>query len=66
MKNIVLFIFSGLLALIGCSPTVNVKHEVEPIYITIDINIKVQKELEDFFDFEDEKVDEKKNKENQQ
>ena len=43
----------GLLVVTGCSPTVTVKHEVEPIYITMDINIRVQKELEDFFDFED-------------
>ena len=65
MKKYFLFI-CGLLVVFGCSPTVNVKHEGEPIYITIDINIKVQKELDDFFDFEDEKVDEKKKKENQQ
>ena len=37
----------------GCGPTVTVKHEVAPIYMTIDINIKVQKELEDFFAFEE-------------
>ncbi len=66
VRKKILFICGFLVVLGGCSPTVNVKHEVEPIYITIDINIKVQKELEDFFDFEDEKVDEKKNKENQQ
>ena len=38
---------------LSCSHTVNVKHEVEPIYITVDVNIKVQKELDDFFDFEE-------------
>ena len=27
--------------------------KVDPIYITVDINIKVQKELEEFFDFEE-------------
>lgn len=63
MRKLILFIWGLLAAFVGCSPTVNVKHEVEPIYITIDVNIKVQKELEDFFDFEDE-VQEKKKKEN--
>ena len=62
MRRIILFSW-GLLVVSGCSPTVNVKHEVAPNYITIDINITVQKELEDFFDFEDE-IDEKKKKEN--
>jgi hypothetical protein len=38
----------------ACSPTVKVKHEVAPIFITVDVNIKVQKELEDFFNFEEE------------
>lgn len=37
----------------GCGPTVTVKHEIAPIYLTIDINIKIQKELEDFFAFEE-------------
>ena len=36
----------------GCGPTVTIKHEVAPIYLTIDINIKIQEELEDFFSFE--------------
>ncbi len=40
-----------LLVFTGC--TVKVKHEVEPIYITVQVNIQVQKELDDFFDFED-------------
>ena len=57
MSCLILLIF-----LSGCG-TVKVKHEVEPIYITVDINIKVQKELEDFFDFEDE-AEETKKKEN--
>ncbi len=37
----------------GCGPTVTIKHEVSPIYLTIDINIKIQEELEDFFSFEE-------------
>jgi hypothetical protein len=27
--------------------------EIKPIHITMDINLRVQKELENFFDFED-------------
>ena len=27
--------------------------EVKPIHVTVDINVKVQRELDDFFDFED-------------
>jgi hypothetical protein len=27
--------------------------EIKPIHITMDINLRVQKELEDFFDFEE-------------
>jgi hypothetical protein len=32
--------------------------EVKPIHMTMDINLKVQRELEKFFDFEDELEDE--------
>ena len=42
-----------LMTFAGCG-SVTVKHQVEPIYITVDINVKVQQELDDFFDFEDE------------
>ena len=52
-KQIAVWILGAMFAFGGCSPTVKVKHEVEPIYITVDVNIKVQKELENFFDFED-------------
>jgi hypothetical protein len=55
VKTISGIILSGFLMLmLDCSPTVKVKHEVAPIYITVDVNIRVQKELKDFFDFEDE------------
>ena len=40
-----------LLAMAGCG-TVNVRHEVAPIFVTVDVNIKVQEKLERFFDFE--------------
>ena len=41
------------LLLSACTPTVNVKHEVEPIHLTADINIRVDRELEDFFAYQD-------------
>ena len=42
-----------VLALTGCW-TITVKHQVEPIYITMNVNVKVEKQLDEFFDFEDE------------
>lgn len=42
----------ALLALAACQATI--KHTVEPIHITLDVNLKVDRELEDFFAFEDE------------
>jgi hypothetical protein len=45
--------FAAMLA--GCSHTITVEPiEVKPIHMTMDINLKVQRELEKFFDFEDE------------
>jgi predicted transcriptional regulator len=42
------------LLVMSCSHTLTVKHQVEPIFITVQVNIKVQEELNDFFDFEEE------------
>ena len=46
----------SLLALAGCtSHQVEIKPiEIKPIHLTIDINLNVQRELDDFFDFEEE------------
>jgi hypothetical protein len=38
----------------GCGPTVTVEHKVEPIHITMDVNIRIDRELDKYFDFEDE------------
>lgn len=46
-----------LLIFLGCSHTVTVKHEVEPIFITVQVNIQIQEQLNDFFDFEGESGD---------
>jgi hypothetical protein len=35
----------------GCL-SVKTEHEIKPIHITLDVNLKVQKELEDFLNFE--------------
>ncbi len=54
MKCITPIIAVGIvLALTGCW-TITVKHQVEPIYITMNVNVKVEKQLDEFFDFEDE------------
>ena len=38
----------------GCAPKVSVEPiEVKPIHITMDVNIRVQRELDQFFAFED-------------
>jgi len=47
--------FAGAAAVLGMLSTscgVTVEHKVEPIYITVDVNIKIQKELEKIFEFE--------------
>lgn len=38
-----------LLALSGCVNVTTAPIEVKPIHITVDVNIKIEKELEDFF-----------------
>ena len=42
----------ALLVLNGCVTRheVNMTHEVKPIHITMDINLKVDRELDNFFD----------------
>jgi hypothetical protein len=36
----------------GCI-SVKTEHEIKPIHITMDVNLKVQKELEDFLNLDD-------------
>ena len=55
MNRLAVFALLGGCALMcGCSPGVKVEHEVKPIHITIDVNVRVDKALEDFFDYEKE------------
>ena len=44
MKNV-----SLLALLLFMTACVSVKHEVEPIHVTIDVNVRIQEELDDFF-----------------
>ncbi|MEM7205347.1 MAG: hypothetical protein AAF628_34140 [Planctomycetota bacterium] len=49
----------GGLALLGLASCTSHRVEIEPIevkpiHVTIDVNVKVQRELDEFFDFEDE------------
>jgi len=41
-----------LMTIVGCG-TVKVKHEVEPIYVTVVVNVQVQQKLKAVFDFEE-------------
>jgi hypothetical protein len=52
-RLIVIAALAGGFLLPACTHTVKVEHDVKPIHLTVDINLKVQRELEDFFDFED-------------
>jgi PBP1b-binding outer membrane lipoprotein LpoB len=56
MKKIIPLIFAAAIIMTGCTHKVETKSQVElapveikPIHITIDINIKVDKELDNFF-----------------
>ncbi len=64
-KKMLVLLILAFFVLPGC----NTKHEVEvkpveikPIHITIDVNIKVDKALDDFFSDIDKKEDEIKDK----
>jgi len=50
------FFFPALLSVLWILPACSTRHEVQmapvevkPIHITIDVNVRVQKDLEDFF-----------------
>lgn len=67
MNKLLLLIFSLSLLLQGCLYTqseVDIKPiEIKPMHITIDVNIKVEKQLDDFFGDLDKKA-EKMSKQN--
>ena len=56
MKILYCAVIAGLLAVAGCTPTIETKNEIEikpievkPITMNINVNVKVERELEDFF-----------------
>ncbi len=58
MKVLWILLLTAAFLLPGCNTTHTVKVEpvdinVSPIHMTLDVNIKVDKQLDDFFDFED-------------
>jgi hypothetical protein len=52
MKASLTLLLAVAILLPGCKMTHTVK--MEPIHMTLDINLKVDKQLDDFFDFEEE------------
>jgi hypothetical protein len=57
MRTVTTLLLAAAILLPGCNTTHNVKVEpieVKPIHMTLDINLKVDKQLDDFFDFQDE------------
>lgn len=51
MSRVIPFIFLTL-PLAGCITTtheVRTQHEIKPIHITVDVNLKIDRELNDFF-----------------
>ncbi len=49
-RAVVVWILMALAA--GGCLSVKTEHEIKPIHITMDVNLKVQKELEDFLNFD--------------
>lgn len=47
-------VIGALTVLGGCTHRVQLEPiQIEPIYITLDINLKIDRELDNFFDFEE-------------
>ncbi len=49
MKFVFSLLAAGLLLLGGCLNIKTAPIEVKPIHITVDVNVKVEKALDDFF-----------------
>lgn len=50
--RIIIWLFMGSLVLAGSGGCLRIQSDpvrVEPIHITVDVNLKIQRELEDFF-----------------
>lgn len=59
MKNVILMVALLLgVAATGCTRhQIAIEHEIKPIHITLDINLKIDRELDDFFGDIDEAAD---------
>jgi hypothetical protein len=49
--RVIFLVLLGAVAFSGCF-RLKTEHKVEPIHITMDINLKVQRDLEEFLDVE--------------
>lgn len=51
MSKRVLWVVLALLILAGCRTRheIDMTHEVKPIHITLDVNLKIDRELDNFF-----------------
>jgi hypothetical protein len=47
-----LLFLSGAGSVAGGCLSIKTEHEIKPIHITMDVNLKVQKELEDFLNLD--------------
>ena len=56
-RPFLLILLPGALALSGCLNVKTAPIEVKPIHITVDVNVKVAKALDDFFGDLDKKSD---------
>lgn len=57
MKSVLRTMLAALLlvsaaSLVGGCLSVKTEHEIKPIHITMDVNLKVQKDLENFLDLD--------------
>ena len=45
-------LLASLASLVGGCLSIKTEHEIKPIHITMDVNLKVQKDLENFLDLD--------------
>jgi hypothetical protein len=45
-------LMGSAMSIVGGCLSIRTEHEIKPIHITMDVNLKVQKELEDFLNLD--------------
>ena len=45
-------LLASLASMVGGCLSIKTEHEIKPIHITMDVNLKVQKDLENFLDLD--------------